>query len=263
MNGFTKLRLGLEQPETLAPLQLALGLALAQQCFWTESFYQKALVHLGCPGQLAWIVGIAGLALCFRWGERFLLPLVFLFLLWAHTFGRAPSPASLRLQPALFGYFLLCLRFLVPTQGEHAPRLLGRAWGVSLPALYLSMVYFDSGLHKLTHWPQLWWSGDSLQFYLALRSTFFPLPAASEWLMSHQPARVAASMFTLVLELGFPFALLWRRARWFPAFLIGGLLFHGMVYWLMRIQFFTPFLACYYFQALPWERLARAWRTGA
>ncbi|HEY8155292.1 MAG TPA: HTTM domain-containing protein [Myxococcota bacterium] len=128
-----------------------------------------------------------------------------------------------------------------------------RAYALPIRLMWLLMgvAYFFPGLYKLLAGPQWIWS-DNLRFLLYQgwrHHHMLPLLRLDQ----HPALCQAAALGTILFELSFIFLVLSRRTRPFAA--IGGLLFHAMTAYFLRI-YFLELMACYVV-FVDWHALAR------
>src|SRR5262249_3594461 len=103
-------------------------------------------------------------------------------------------------------------------------------FAVRLIQVHLAIIYLAGGTSKLLG--SMWWSATALNLVM-LNYNFAPLHlapyrGAMAWLASHrwlwEVAMTGGGIYTLVIEIGFPF-LVWRP-RWRPFMICGAVLLH-------------------------------------
>jgi hypothetical protein len=129
-------------------------------------------------------------------------------------------------------------------------------WPVRASWLLMSLVFCSAGLSKLRHGGLAWVFSDNMATVLLQHgyhvSSHEPLSRIGLWLAQYPTLCSVLALATVVIEAGYPLALVSRRARWvFPsgmcALLIGIRLTMGPV--------FPQFLICHLFW-VPWDRVA-------
>ena len=132
-------------------------------------------------------------------------------------------------------------------------------WPIRMVWMLLAMVFFLSGVQKLRESGLAWLTSGHLRYRLMEKnypSGFGEVPLVSWGWELGRSAWVGrfVAIFTLVMELGYPLALVWKWARWvFPA---------GTVLMLIGIRSlmgppFELFVLCHLFW-VPWERVIAA-----
>ena len=218
------------------------------------------------------LLAAIGLGVCFVAGWRFALagPLFAVLLLWVisyrNSFGQIFHTENLM----VLGVLILALapaadaHSLDERSGRTQPRtddgyLYG--WAIRLVCLVTVLAYVVAGLTKLQNAGFDWLTGDVLRNYVAydnlrkieLGDVHSPLGA---WLVSYAWVFPQLALFSLVVELGAPFALLggritriWIAAAW---------LFHVGIIAVMAIMFPYQLLGVAFLPFLPieevWER---------
>jgi hypothetical protein len=131
-------------------------------------------------------------------------------------------------------------------------------WPVRAAWLLMSLVFCSAGIAKLRHGGFAWVFSDNMATVLLQHgydvASHEPLSRVGLWLAQYPLLCSALALVTVVVEAGYPLALVSRRARWlFPpsmcALLIGIRLTMGPT--------FPQFLVCHLFW-VPWDRVAAA-----
>ena len=248
-------------PERLAAIRIGLCSVLALRLTRTvylsiagqpHSLYRPlSFMHLlhsmppwGVVLPIQVVGGIAAVLAALGWRARHTLPLA-----WACGLFLGGMTTSLGKVVHNDVLLLLCMVPLLPAPVSDAWSLDARAgrtkpsdpmrygWPVQTALIVVAGSYFFSGFSKLINSGPAWAFGSNMRWVLYISSDSRPSPdhwslfiADRAWL-AHL---VAASI--LLLELGFPVVLFWKRAR--PAFVAGAILFHlgtwltlGLDYW--------------------------------
>ncbi|TML76864.1 MAG: hypothetical protein E6G04_09975 [Actinobacteria bacterium] len=248
-------------PERLAAIRIGLCSALALRLTRTvylsiagqpHSLYRPlSFMHLlhsmppwGVVLPIQVVGGVAAVLAALGWRARHTLPLA-----WACGLLLGGMTTSLGKVVHNDVLLLLCMVPLLPAPVSDAWSLDARAgrtkpgdpmrygWPVQTALIVVAGSYFFSGFAKLVNSGPAWALGSNMRWVLYISSDSRPSPdhwslfiADRAWL-AHL---VAASI--LLLELGFPIVLFWKRAR--PAFVAGAILFHlgtwltlGLDYW--------------------------------
>jgi len=116
-------------------------------------------------------------------------------------------------------------------------------WPVQLIKLTLTLAYFGAGYCKLLEGGIYWADGYTFQAYLLKYAMFYEIDI-TYWLAQQYEVCVLLSIFILVFEITFPIIIFIPRLTWI--YVIGGLMFHGMSLWTMRINYF-PYFGYVYF----------------
>ena len=248
-------------PERLAAIRIGLCSALALRLTRTvylsiagqpHSLYRPlSFMHLlhsmppwGVVLPIQVVGGVAAVLAALGWRARHTLPLA-----WACGLLLGGMTTSLGKVVHNDVLLLLCMVPLLPAPVSDAWSLDARAgrtkpgdpmrygWPVQTALIVVAGSYFFSGFAKLVNSGPAWALGSNMRWVLYISSDSRPSPdhwslfiADRAWL-AHL---VAASI--LLLELGFPIVLFWKRAR--PAFVAAAILFHlgtwltlGLDYW--------------------------------
>lgn len=120
------------------------------------------------------------------------------------------------------------------------------AWGLAAARLWLGLVYFFPGVHKLTGAGLAWVTGDTVRNQLHFK--WYEAGAVPWPRLDHAPSLLHAGAAAVVaLELAMPALLLWRRTRMIA--LVGGCAFHLLTSHFFFIHFWS--LAVCFVLALP------------
>jgi hypothetical protein len=188
--------------------------------------------------------GVAAVLAALGWRARFTLPVA-----WASgTFlgGMTTSLGKVVHNDVLL---LLCMVPLLVAPVSDAWSLDARAgrtergsslrygWAVQTALIVVAGSYFFSGFAKLVNSGVAWAAGSNMRWILYISSDSRPTPDHWSLFIADRPwlAHLVAALI-LLLELGFPVILFWKRAR--PVFVIGAIAFHlgtwltlGLDYW--------------------------------
>jgi hypothetical protein len=128
-------------------------------------------------------------------------------------------------------------------------------WPVRATWLLMSLVFCSAGIAKLRHGGLAWVFSDNMATVLLQHgynlATHEPLSRIGLWLAQFPKLCSAMALLTVIIEAGYPLALVSRRARWiFPP---------GMCALLIGIRFtmgpvFPQFVICHLFW-VPWPRV--------
>jgi len=146
--------------------------------------------------------------------------------------------------------------------------VLALPWGdrLRLAALATTLTYFVAGVSKLRVGGVAWLTGDALGAWLrwdALRKIelgSFASPVAA-WVAARPAVVQTMAIYTLVVELGAPFALLSRRTTY--TWVVAAWAFHAGILATMAIGFFYPLSGVAFAAMLPLERCGPLRRLGA
>lgn len=147
---------------------------------------------------------------------------------------------------------LLCLFILIPARHSDAWSLDARrasrrgepeppdesvryGWPVRTAMLLIALAYFITGLHKLQYSGIAWASGGNLRWVLYTASDSQNGNSLSLFVADHPLLAHLFAYGTLVLEVGFPLALLWPASRWL--FVPGVVGMHAGIYATMRLNY--------------------------
>jgi hypothetical protein len=131
-------------------------------------------------------------------------------------------------------------------------------WSVRLMQIHLAYLYLHTGLGKVWDgdWGEDWLSGEAIYWVLndlaISRWSYLDVPVPM-WLCK------LASWGTLVFEIGFPLAVLFRRLR--PWWLLAGVALHVGIFLTMEVGWFSQATLCWYALFLSPER-CEALRAG-
>jgi hypothetical protein len=209
------------------------------------------------PATMTWLVAIAtiafGGAFLARRGEAWTGPIFAAGFLWL-TMYRSSWGKILHTEN-LVALHLVVLT--IATRREWDARRAG--WALSTMNLVTVATYIVAGITKLQVGGTKWLTGEALGDWLAydalrkieLGSVHSPVAA---WLASHPSLLNVLAIFTLVVELGAPLALLTRRTR--IAWALFAWSFHAGILMTMAIFFaypltFIPFAALFEVERVP------------
>jgi hypothetical protein len=240
--------------------------------FWRPIPLFRAL-HLGQPSsellqmiQLFWKVSLAasclGVLTRFSTAGAFLSGTYLLGVLF--TFGRYGHAKSILvlvmgiLALSRCGDALSVDRWIRSRRGEPAPAPNAEyRWPIRLVWVVFAFVFFGGGLAKIRHAGLAWAMSDTLASYLVQAATPLARPAGPPltdwgfWIARHVWLSRAIAAATLVIELGFPLALLARSLRMLivPAAFLMQLGITALI-----LPDFNNFLIAYVFW-VPWDRI--------
>lgn len=145
-------------------------------------------------------------------------------------------------------------------RGAVAPRSGEYLWPLQAIRVWMSLAYFASGISKLRNSGLEWMTSDTLGVYL-VRANYERVFAANNpitnwglWLAQYHWLLVAFTVFTMIVELGYPLALFSVRARWFMVVSAVGM--HIGIAFLIG-AFFLPWICAAVFW-VPWGRVVDA-----
>jgi hypothetical protein len=131
-------------------------------------------------------------------------------------------------------------------------------WPVRATWLLMSLVFCSAGVAKLRHGGLAWVFSDNMATLLWQHGYHVgghvPLPRVALWLAQFPALCSAMAFVTIVVEAGYPLALVSRRARWILLPAMCGLLI-GIR--LLMGPTFPQFIICHLFW-VPWDRVAEA-----
>jgi hypothetical protein len=107
-------------------------------------------------------------------------------------------------------------------------------WPVRTAMLLIALTYCITGLHKLQY-SGLAWAGDNLRWVLYTSSDSQHGNSLSLLVADHPLLAHLMAWGTLVLEVGFPIALLWPASRWF--FVPGVVSLHAGIFATMKLNY--------------------------
>jgi len=151
-----------------------------------------------------------------------------------------------------------------------APPPTPSAWAnfkLRLIQINFCIIYFASGSSKLQG--QAWWNGSALWGCMA-NPEFAPLHLAAyasvvRWLTENRWAweivLTSGAVFTLALELGFPFLVWNRRLR--PVMIVGAIMLHLGIAVVMGLVTFSLFMLCLLLAFVPGEAIRHGARIAA
>lgn len=116
----------------------------------------------------------------------------------------------------------------------------------------MALIYFFAGWWKIIGGGMAWVWGEGAWLHLEAQAFRLGVEAPT-WLADSAFLKPFLGLATLVLELGWGYAVLSRRFR--PWVLGAALFFHGSIYWLMQINFWQ--LPIFYLVFLPWGELLK------
>ena len=190
---------------------------------------------------VTWLIAIATAALgvAFATGRRVAWtgPLFAFAFLWITTYRSSWGKI-------LHTENLVALHLVVLAIGARGPFAARRAgWTLQTMNLVTVATYFVAGVTKLRAGGTAWVSGRALGDWLAydalrkIELGSYSSPIAG-WLSAHSSLLAVLAIFTLVIELGAPLALVSRRTR--VAWALGAFGFHAGILATMAIAFFYP-----------------------
>jgi hypothetical protein len=194
---------------------------------------------------------LSGVAFVCGWRHRITGPLFAILLLWVLTyrnsFGQIFHTENLLvLHTLVLAFAPAADAWSLDAHGKPAPPPDARyGWPIQLMCVVTVLAYFISGETKLRNAGLDWLEGDNLRNYVAydnlrkaeLGDSYSPL---AEWLLPHAWIFTPLAMFTLVVELGAPLALVGRGVG--RAWVACAWLFHIGILALMAIVFPYPLL---------------------
>ena len=164
----------------------------------------------------------------------------------------ALAPARLGDDLTLPGLLSRRRRAAPPADGEYR-------WPLVAARLILCLVFAAAGLSKVLNGGWEWVASDSLGRTLLKQAVTSTPWLDATWIAASPPLHRGLAAATLVLELAYPLALVWRRGR--PWLVAGGLLLLAGFAAFAGPWF--PALALAHLWWLPWERLTAGGRRDA
>ncbi len=250
-----------------ARVALALGLLFAhipRFRFIEDAYAASDMVFSKAPFHLAdyivwtpptayglWGAGIAG-ALLLLWGGRLAKPGLLLFLI---TAGLLLVAEAFNIKAYDRVMLWMSIGLLLGPIGERdlvdkerSP--VGRYWLL----LFYGFLYLSTGYWKAVQDDLMWFTGDVLAYHLV--DNWFGGSALGAWISGQRWLYLPMQWFTIVFELAFPFAILWRRTN--VAILVMGVLLHLGIWSTMNVGPFSFVALCGY-PVLLHPDIARRW----
>jgi hypothetical protein len=141
--------------------------------------------------------------------------------------------------------------YLRKRRGEGIPALAAsRRYGAALQSAMLlrGLIYFFPGIWKVSRAGLRWFSAANLGTLIERKLLESNPTALQLWVLHHPLVLFFGALFTIVVEVGWIFAVMSRRTR--PLLLVVGVGFHSVTGQLMNIYFWT--LQCCYVTLVDW-----------
>lgn len=136
--------------------------------------------------------------------------------------------------------------------GEHG-------WPVRVAMAVAALVYFFAGYHKLRRSGLEWALGDNVRYVMLWGPTIGEArwKSMATWVGEHLWAARLTGAYILSVELLFPLALVWRRARWF--LVASAVALHAATWLLLGLDYWT-WAATVLVLFVDWPAVLARWR---